>query len=49
MNESKEKNEFYRREIKRLIEQTNDTHTLCCTYTVIMTHLHILAEKGGAA
>lgn len=49
MKESKEMNEFYRKEIQRMIEQTDDTHTLCCTYTVILTHLRILAEKGSAA
>ena len=31
-----------------MIEQTEDTHTLCCTYTTIKTHLTILAEEGGA-
>lgn len=49
MKESKEMNEFYRKEIQRLIDETDDTHALCCTYTVILTHLKILAEKGGAA
>lgn len=49
MDEIKEKNELYRNEIRRLIEQTDDTHALCCTYTTILTHLAILQEKGGAA
>lgn len=49
MKESKEMNEFYRKEIQRMIEQTEDTHALCCTYTVILTHLRILEEKGSAA
>lgn len=47
MDELKEKNELYRKEIRRLIEETEDTHALCSTYTVILTHLRILAEKGG--
>ena len=46
--ESKPVNEIYRESIKKMIEQTEDTHTLCCTYTTIKTHLTILAEKGGA-
>lgn len=45
--ESKEKIEFYRREIQRMIEETDDTHALCCTYTTILTHLRIL--KGDTA
>ncbi len=49
MDEFKDKNDFYRNEIRRLIEQTDDTHALCCTYTVIKTHLSILEEKGGAS
>ncbi len=49
MNELKEKNELYRKEIRRLIEETDDTHALRCTYTTILTHLQILAEKGGTA
>lgn len=48
MNEPKEMNDFYRKEIRRLIEETEDTHALCCTYTTILTHLRILEEKGGA-
>lgn len=48
MDKLKEKNDFYRKEIQRLIEQTEDTHALCCTYTVILTHLNMLTEKGGA-
>ena len=46
--ESKPVNEIYRESIKKMIEQTEDTHTLCCTYTTIKTHLTILAEEGGA-
>lgn len=49
MDELKDKDDFYRNEIRRLIEQTGDTHALCCTYTTILTHLEILREKGGAA
>lgn len=49
MSDSKEMNDFYRNEIARLIKKTEDTHALCCTYTTILTHLRILAEKGGAA
>lgn len=41
-------NKFYRKEIRRLIKETDDTHVLRCTYTTILTHLRILAEKGGA-
>lgn len=41
-------NEEYRDSIRKLIEQTEDTHALCCTYTTILTHLKILAEKGSA-
>lgn len=48
MENLKEMNEFYHKEIRRLIEETEDTHALCCTYTTILTHLRILAEKGGA-
>ena len=48
MNESKELNEFYRREIRRLIDETDNTHALCCTYTVILTHLRLLAEERVA-
>lgn len=47
--ESKKINENYRQSIRKMIEQTEDTHTLCCTYTTIKTHLKILAEKGGAS
>lgn len=46
--EPKPVNEIYRESIKKMIEQTEDTHTLCCTYTTIKTHLTILDEKGGA-
>ena len=46
---TKQINEQYRKEIRRLIDKTEDTHALCCTYTTILTHLKILAEKGGAA
>lgn len=49
MGDSKEMNEFYRKEILRMIEETENTHALCCTYTIIKTHLQILEEKGGAA
>lgn len=42
-------NEDYRYSIRKMIEQTEDTHTLCCTYTTIKTHLRILAGKGGAS
>ena len=48
MDESKEMNDFYRKEIRRLIEETDDTHALRCTYTVILTHLKMLAEEGCA-
>lgn len=41
-------NEDYRYNIRKMIEQKEDTHALCCTYTTIKTHLRILAEKGGA-
>ncbi len=41
-------NEDYRYNIRKMIEQTEDTHALCCTYTMIKTYLRILAEKGGA-
>lgn len=47
--ETKQDNERYRKEIRRLIDKAEDTHALCCTYTMILTHLKILAEKGGAA
>lgn len=47
--ETEHVNEQYRREIRRLIDKTEDTHALCCTYTMILTHLKILAEKGGVA
>lgn len=46
---TKQINKQYRKEIRRLIDKTEDTHALCCTYTTILTHLKILAEKGGAA
>lgn len=46
--ETKPVNENYREGIRKMIEQTEDTHALCCTYTIIKTHLMILAEKGGA-
>lgn len=46
--EAKQDNERYRKEIRKLIDKTEDTHALCCTYTMILTHLKILAEKGGA-
>ena len=46
--ESKPVNEIYRESIKKMIEQTEDTHTLCCTYTTIKTHLTFLAVVGGA-
>lgn len=46
--ESKPVNEIYRESIKKMIEQTEDTHTLCFAYTAIKTHLTILAEEGGA-
>lgn len=46
--ETKPVNENYREGIRKLIEQTENTHALCCTYTTILTHLKILAEKGGA-
>lgn len=49
MEKLKEQNERYRKEIRRLMEETDDTHVLCCIYTTILTHLRILAEKGGAA
>ena len=49
MKDYKDNNDFYREEIRRLIEETDDTHALCCTYTTILTHLQILAEKGGTA
>lgn len=45
----KEKNKYFRKEIMRMIEETDDTHVLCGTYTVISTLLRILAEKGSAA
>lgn len=44
--ETKPVNENYREGIRKMIEQTEDTHVLCCTYTVILTHLRILAEKA---
>lgn len=47
--ETKQSNEKYRKEIRRMIGKTEDTHALCCTYTTILTHLKILAEKRGAA
>ena len=37
--ETEHVNEQYRREICRLIDKTEDTHALCCTYTMILTHL----------
>lgn len=46
MEELKEKNEYYRKAIRKLIDETNNTHALCCTYTVILTHLCILESKG---
>ena len=46
--ESKGINERYREDIRKMIEQTEDTHVLCCTYTLIRTYLRIRAEKGGA-
>lgn len=46
--ESEGINENYRNNIRKMIEQTEDTHALCCTYTMIKTYLRILAEKGGA-
>ena len=48
MEESKELNEFYRREIRRMIDKTDDTYSLRSTYTVISTHLGFLAEKRVA-
>lgn len=42
-------NENYRDNIRKMIEQTEDTYTLYCTCTTIKTHLRILAEKGGAS
>ncbi|EOS48256.1 hypothetical protein C810_01342 [Lachnospiraceae bacterium A2] len=47
--EAKQANEQYRKEIRRMIDKTEDTHALCCTYTTILTHLKILAEKGGVS
>lgn len=41
-------NIVYRENIRKMIEQTEDTPALCCTYTMIKTHLIILAEKGSA-
>lgn len=49
MDEIKDKNEYYRKEIRRMIEETDNTHALCSTYTIIRTHLSILKEKGGTA
>lgn len=46
--ESKPVNEIYHENIRKMIEQTEDTPALCCTYTMIKTHLIILAEKGSA-
>ena len=40
-------NENYRDNIRKMIKQTEDTHALCCTYTMIKTYLKLLAEKGG--
>ena len=45
----KQKIEWYRNKIRELIEETDNEHALCSTYTVIKTHLDILTEKGGVA
>lgn len=45
----KQINEEYREKIRKLIDQTENTHALICTFTVIQTHLRILMEKGGKA
>lgn len=44
----RQKVEWYKNKIRELVNKTDDVHTLCSTYTVIKTHLDILAEKGGA-
>lgn len=46
---TKNLNEEYRKEIIKLINQTEDTHILQCVYTVAHTHLQIASEKGGVA
>jgi hypothetical protein len=46
---TKNQNEAYRKEIVKLINQTEDTHILQCVYTVAHTHLQIANEKGGGA
>ena len=46
MNENK--NSQYRELIRRLIDQTEDTHILCCIYTIAIRYLRKAAEEGGA-
>ena len=45
---TKNLNEAYRQEIIRLIGQTEDTHSLKCTYTAIRTYIQIENERKAA-
>jgi hypothetical protein len=46
---TKNLNEAYRQEIMQLIGQTEDTHSLKCTYTMIHTFIQIENERKAAA